>query len=87
MQHADLSSPIRIELKLPALEGRVATIDCQGSPRNLIFISFLIRCSSVAALAFFSHGEQGLLLVAVPGLLIAVASLFAEHRLLGHGLQ
>ena len=31
--------------------------------------------------AFFSCGEQGLLFVAVPGLLIAVASLVAEHGL------
>ena len=29
----------------------------------------------------FSSGEQGLLLVAVHGLLVAVASLVAEHRL------
>ena len=33
--------------------------------------------------AFSSHGEQGLLLAAVPWLLIAVASLVAEHRLQG----
>ena len=33
------------------------------------------------ALAFFSCGEQGLLFVAVRGLLIAVASLVAEHGL------
>ena len=31
--------------------------------------------------AFSSHGEQGLLFVAVRGLLIAVASLVAEHGL------
>ena len=31
--------------------------------------------------AFFSCGEQGLLFVAVCGLLIGVASLAAEHRL------
>ena len=31
--------------------------------------------------AFSSCGERGLLLVAVPGLLIVVASLVVEHRL------
>ena len=33
--------------------------------------------------AFFSCGERGLLFVAVRGLLIAVASLVAEHRCTG----
>ena len=37
-----------------------------------------LRC---CAWAFSSCGEQGLLFVAVRGLLIAVASLAAEHRL------
>ena len=37
-----------------------------------------LRC---CAHAFFSCGEQGLLFVAVHGLLIAVASLVAEHGL------
>ena len=37
--------------------------------------------------AFSSCGEWGLLFVAVHGLLIAVASLVAEHRLQAHGLQ
>ena len=37
-----------------------------------------LRC---CAWAFSSRGEQGLLLVAVRGLLIAVASLVAEHGL------
>ena len=48
----------------------------------LIFIIFLavlgLRC---CAWAFSSCGERGLLFVAVRGLLIAVASLVAEHRL------
>ena len=35
-----------------------------------------LRC---CARAFSSHGERGLLFVAVRGLLIAVASLVAEH--------
>ena len=43
----------------------------------------LRRC----AWALSSCREQGLLFVAVCGLLMAVASLVAEHRLLVHGLQ
>ena len=35
----------------------------------------------VATWAFFSCGERGLLFLAVHGLLIAVASLVAEHGL------
>ena len=37
--------------------------------------------------AFSSCGERGLLLVVVHGLLIAVASLVAEHGLLARGLS
>ena len=37
--------------------------------------------------AFSSYGERGLLFVAVRGLLIAVASLVAEHRLQTRRLQ
>ena len=39
------------------------------------------------ARAFSSCGERGLLFVAVRGLLIAVASLVAEHRLRRAGLS
>ena len=47
---------------------------------NLIF--FWLRWVFVAARrAFSSCGEQGLLFVAVRGLLIAVASLVAKHGL------
>ena len=53
-----------------------------------LFIYFLaalgLRCSMQA---FSSCGEWGLLFVAVCGLLIAVASLVAEHRLQAHGPQ
>ena len=43
------------------------------------FLALLVlRCS---ARAFSSCGERGLLFVAVRGILIAVASLVAEHRL------
>ena len=37
--------------------------------------------------AFSSCGERGLLFVVVHKLLIAVASLVAEHRLWAHGLH
>ena len=50
--------------------------------KNFIYLLFLaalgLRC---CAWAFSSCGERGLLFVAVLGLLIAVASLVAEHRL------
>ena len=45
------------------------------------FIYFWLHWLFVAAWAFSSCGEQGLLFVAVRGLLIAVASLVAEHGL------
>ena len=47
-------------------------------------------CSSdlfVSVRAFSSCREQGPLFIAVLGLLIAVASLVAEHGLKAHGLQ
>ena len=45
----------------------------------LLFLAALgLHC---CARAFYSGGEQGLLFVAVHGLLIAVASLVAEHEL------
>ena len=49
-----------------------------------LFIYFIFGCvgSSLLCAGFFSGcSEQGLLFVAVHGLLIAVASLVAEHRL------
>ena len=50
-----------------------------------LFLAALgLRCCTWA---FPSCGEQGLLFVAVHGLLTAVASLVAEHRLLECGLQ
>ena len=55
---------------------------------NLLIYLFLavlgLRC---CAQAFSSCGEQGLLFVAVRGLLIMVASLVVEHGLQAHGLQ
>ena len=54
----------------------------------ILFVLFLamlgLRC---CARAFPSCGEQGLLFVAVHGLLIEVASLVAEHGLYVHRLQ
>ena len=50
-----------------------------------LFLAVLGLCC--CARAFSSRGEQGLLFVAVLGLLIAVASLVAEHRLQARGLQ
>ena len=53
-----------------------------------LFFKFLaalgLRCCTWA---FSSCGERGLLFVAVCRLLIAVASLAAEHGLQEHGLQ
>ena len=47
-----------------------------------LFIYFWLHWIFVAAHGFFSScGERGLLFVEVRGLLIAVASLVAEHRL------
>ena len=45
---------------------------------NLFLAALGLRCCTRA---FSSCGEQGLLFVAVRGLLIVVASLVAEHRL------
>ena len=44
---------------------------------DLIFLAALGLCCYMRA--FSSYGERGLLFVAVRGLLIAVASLVAEH--------
>ena len=50
-----------------------------------LFLAVLgLRC---CARAFSSCGKQGLLFVALHGLLIAVASLVAEHGLQARGLQ
>ena len=51
----------------------------QGIYNSFLFLAeFGLHCY---ARAFSSCGERGLLFVAVPGLLIAVASLVVEHRL------
>ena len=50
-----------------------------------LFLAALGLCCCVRA--FSSCGERGLLFVAVHRLLIAVASLVAEHGLQAHGLQ
>ena len=63
------------------------------NPQILFYFSILFIYLFLAALglpccvhAFSSCRERGLLLVAVHGLLIAVASLVAEHRLQARGL-
>ena len=50
-----------------------------------LFLAALGLCC--CARAFSSCSERELLFVVVRGLLIAVASLVAEHGLLAHGLQ
>ena len=50
-----------------------------------IYLAALGLCC--CAWAFSSCGEQGLLFIAVRGLLIAVASLVAEHWFQVHGVQ
>ena len=47
----------------------------------MLFIYFWLRWVFVAMRAFSSCSEQGLLFIAVRGLLIATASLVAEHWL------
>ena len=55
---------------------------------NFIYLLFLAALGLHCCVwAFSSCGEWELLFVAVHGLLIAVASLFAEHGLQAHGLQ
>ena len=51
---------------------------------SLFSVALHLHCCKQA---FSSCGKLGLLFVAVHGLLIAVASLVAEHRLSLHGLH
>ena len=51
---------------------------------SLFIYLFIYGC---VAQAFSSSGEQGLLFVAVPGLLITMTSLVVEHKLQVCGLQ
>ena len=69
----DLPGP-GIELVSPALAGGLLFIYLIS-----LFMAVLGLCC--CAWAFFSCGERGLLFIVVPGLLIAVASLIAEHGL------
>ena len=55
---------------------------------KILFIYFELRWVFVAVCRLFSScSERGPLFVVVCGLLIAVASLVAEHRFWVHGLQ
>ena len=47
----------------------------------IYFLNFWLHWVFVAVQAFSSCGKQGLVFIAVHGLLIAVASLVAEHGL------
>ena len=53
----------------------------------ILFIYLWLRWVFVAVWAFSSRGKQGLLFIAVHGLLTAVASLVVEHGLYARGLQ
>ena len=69
-----------LEPMSPALAGRFSTTATPGKPLYLIFFNKFIYFLAVLGLrccvrAFSSRGEQGLLFVAVCGLLILVASL------------
>ena len=70
----------------PALAGRFSTTAPPGKPLVIDFFKKIYLFLAALGLhccvrAFSSCSEQGLLFVAVRGLLIAVASLVAEHGL------
>ena len=70
----------------PASAGRLSTTAPPGKPLFFFFYEFIYLFLAALGLrccvrAFSSCGERGLLFVAVRGLLIAVASLVAEHGL------
>ena len=87
----DLSSPTRDQTCTPCSGSMESSpLDHPGSPRYTFFLNkfiyfiYLLLAALVlccCARAFSSCGERGLLFVAVHGLLIAVASLVAEHGL------
>ena len=65
---------------------KVSKNNTEGHSTNFFFLIYLFLFLAALGLcccawAFSSCGEQGLLFVVVHGLLIAVASLVAEHRL------
>ena len=83
----DLPSP-GLEPVSPALAGRFSTTAPPGKPLTFFFNKIYFICLFLAALglrcctrAFSTCSEQGLLFVAMHGLLIVVASLVAEHSL------
>ena len=61
--------------------GRVSRVLCD------FFFFLAVFCLRCCAQAFSSCGEQGLLFIAVRGLLIVVVSLVADHGLQTCGLQ
>ena len=76
-------------------KNREKNYNCKGVGSEMLFVflkKFLFIYLAALGLcccvrAFSSCGEQGLLFIAVRGLLTAVASLVAEHGLQAHGLQ
>ena len=64
----------------PALAGRFFTTEPPGKPLFLL-IYFWLCWVLLCAWIFSNCGEQGLLLIVVHRLLIAVSSLVAKHRL------
>ena len=83
----DLPRP-GLEPVSPALAGRLSTTVPPGKPhraffKNQLFMYLFLAdlCLRCCTWAFSSCGEQELLFIAVHGLLIAVASLVAEHGL------
>ena len=78
----DLPRP-GLKLVSPASAGGLPTTAPPGKPLILFFFNLFLAALGLrcCAWAFSSCGEQGLLFIAVCGLLIVVASLVAEHGL------
>ena len=70
-----------LEPVFPALAGRLSTTAPPGKPIYFIFKFLTAFCFHCCVWAFSVCSEQGLLFIVVHGLLIAVASFVAEHRL------
>ena len=81
--YASLCDFVCIALLLPFVLGFCLSIFIFFFSSFFFFFSLVLAALGVRCCmqAFSSCGQQGLLLVVVHGLLIAVASLVAEHRL------
>ena len=71
-----------IEPKSPALQANSLPAEPLGKQDLFILFTYFLAmlCLCCCMRAFSSCGKQELLFVAVPGLLIAAASLVAEHK-------